>query len=179
MNHEEALKAAMAGGPLPVEARAHMSSCPTCAAELAALKSTEAALGAARPAAEGDPAWESRLIREISFARGFRRASRSTSARWLRIAASLLLAAALLTAWRGLRPDTNGQIVAGAAGVATSAQTRPALPDQTAPLWTDMGEDSTASLLQATESFTQKIQKEQGVEGAEGLDVLESGGWNG
>lgn len=50
MNHEDALMYALAGGPAPQEAAAHLGSCPSCAAELAALREVEALLKAAAPA---------------------------------------------------------------------------------------------------------------------------------
>lgn len=95
MNHEDALMYALAGGPSPQEAVAHLESCPACRDELAALREVEALLRAAAPHAR--PA-RPVPVRFWRLGDGSRRA-------WA-AAAAACLAVAFAASWWGVRaPD--------------------------------------------------------------------------
>ena len=128
MNHEEALIYALAGGPAPQEARAHLESCPACAAELVALRGVEERLRASAPATRPVRASEVSLA---PAANGGRRA-------WAAIAAACLCMA-FAAAWWGI-----GAPGSGAAGTeAPSAQVASYAPTT--------GDESLASVLDAVQ----------------------------
>ncbi len=128
MDHEEAVKRLIIGGPVPIEAASHVEGCVSCREELAALHSTEALLKRAKPSIE--PAqYHARPALEARPSRIRRRA--------LAAAAAILLAG-LVGGW------SLGRM---------SGQQRTAAPSREVALaevpWAPSSEDSTLSLLQS------------------------------
>jgi hypothetical protein len=114
VNHEEALIYALAGGPAPREALAHVEACPECAAELAALRGVEDRLRAAAPA--WPPAGGAAEPLPLPVPR------RDKSRRVWSAAAAAGLALAFLTTWLGqVAPAPGGAVAPTPPGVRASA----------------------------------------------------------
>lgn len=158
MNCQDALRHALAGGPLPAEAQGHVHACHACTQELSDLQSIESRLVEAAEPPELPPGLEDRVLLRL---RPRRRLA------WTRIpaAAALLLAAALMTAWLTRVPAPH---------LATAS-----LPSSDLSQGLSFLDDSTAGLLQAYEPVTEKLPDVPAEEMEGVLSPAERGGWNG
>ena len=157
MTCDDALILALAPGPRPVEVEDHLRLCGRCAAELDALRRLEGTLGVAAPPLVDETSMESAVVSRVVRPRQMGRA-------WLSAAAALLVAFTLATAWvgRSVRPE---------------APTPPPVPP--AAVFHAVEEDSTASLLQAYESYAADPSQLQPDDLSGYLSPTDQGGWNG
>jgi len=160
MTCDDALILALAPGPRPVEVEDHLHRCGRCAVELDALRRLEGTLGAAAPPLLDETRMESVVVSRVIRPRQMGRA-------WLSAAAALLVAFTLATAWVGhsARPE------------AATAPTAP--PALAAEALHAAEEDSTASLLQAYESYAADPSQVQPDDLSGYLSPTDQGGWNG
>jgi|YelNatPaOPRAMG01_1025707.scaffolds.fasta_scaffold01380_2 hypothetical protein len=179
MNHDEALRALVAGGPLSDEAGRHVAACSRCREEAASLRAIEAALREAVP--EPAPAeWQEALVLRLG-ARQLRGSERRVwTAPWWRPAlASAALAAGLALAWMGFLPFQRRSGTASAAFGFSPPPASPASTAREASLLDPSLEDSTASLLQWSEASAAELGQPQSGDLGYYLAATESGGWNG
>ena len=129
MDHEEAVKRMIIGGPVPLEAASHVEACARCREEIEALRGAEAALRRARP--HIGPMGYSILMASNA------KPSRQKRRRWAAVAAAILLAG-LLGGWSVGRMSGEQQTLAPPSEMALAE-----VP------WTPSSDDSTLSLLQS------------------------------
>lgn len=169
MRHDEAVTAALAGGPIPIEAVLHLRECASCRSELASLQELERQVRHAAPGA-ADPAWESRLLGRLAD-RG-----RSRGALALRAAVGLFLAGALAAGLYSatLVPKASGmgEAVASAAAFGTPS------PSELRALLSSP-EDSTSTLLDLTGQVSEGMPQSPPASLRDYLGPTDSGGWNG
>ncbi len=174
MIHEEAVKAALAGGPRDAHLARHLEECPDCRVELQSLRALEEDLRAAAGPLHRDVAWEARL--ESRLAR-----SGQSGRSWTAVAASFLLASALVLSWTVTFPGkrTPGEMAALPVVAHTTRAFAPATGAEQAPaLW--MGdEDSTAQLLQLADPLADELRQSPPDALKNYLSPDDSGGWNG
>ena len=170
MRHEQAVEAALAGGPVPAEVALHLRECPHCRSELEALRALEGELREAAPPARG-AGWEEDLVRRMAL----RPSDRGRTA--LRLAAALLLACALvagLFAAGTWRPNGAGAVLQ------TEAQAGEAGPtDRDLATYLQAGSDSTSALLELAGPVADKMLQEPPPSLSDYIGVTDSGGWNG
>ncbi len=130
MDHEEALKRLLTGGPVPLDAKNHVEACTSCREELDALRGTEAALIRVRPPAE--PTGQGARIAIETW-----QVQRQKRGAWGALAAAMLLAG-LLGGW------SLGRMPGGERAAAPSTEV--ALLEVP---WAPSSDDSTLSLLQS------------------------------
>ncbi len=168
MRHDQALAAALAGGPLPPEVALHVRECASCREELRSLEALESRLRSAAPESE-DPAWEARLVRRLA-------SSPSDRGRTLlRAAAGLLLAGSLVVGlyWATARPEASrseAEIASAAPGRVSPNELRALLSSP---------EDSTSALLDLTGQVSEEMPQSPPASLREYLGTADSGGWNG
>lgn len=174
MIHEEALKAALAGGPRDSALARHAEECPACRAELQALRALEGDLRLAAEAPHRDPQWETRLERLLTRAG---QAGRT----WTTVAASCLLASALVLSWTVALPGRRtADGMAGARALPPVVRTvaAPSGGEATLGAWIS-DEDSTAMLLQVSEPLADELRQSPPDALRNYLSLDDSGGWNG
>ncbi len=179
MNHDEALKAVVAGGPASVEAGRHLATCSRCREEASALREIEAALREAAPApAPAD--WQEALVLRLSARhRAGAEPGPWTILRWRPALASAALAAGLALAWMGFLPLQSRHAAVSVALGAPDPTSSPAWTAREACLLDLAHEDSTASLLQWSEASAAELGQPQTGDLGYYLAATESGGWNG
>lgn len=158
MNCQDALRHALAGGPLPAEAQEHVRSCPDCKRELSELQSIESRLAEAAPPTGLPSGLEDRVLWRL-------RPRRRLTWTHMPAAAALLLAAALMTAWLTRVPAPHPAAAA--------------LPSLNLSQGLSSLDDSTAGLLQAYEPITEQLPDVPAEEMEGVLSPTERGGWNG
>lgn len=175
MIHERALQAALAGGPILAELARHIEECPECRKELADLQALEGELRHAAPRVPFRPAWPGRLVSRSAPAAPPLRA-------WTSWAASVLLAAALLSTWLSLGPGSPGRqnpLPGNTTALAQSAETSPQLASLPSLMWDGNYEDSTAALLDMVEPLAEEMPKTPPEAITNYLSPSDTGGWNG
>ena len=179
MNHDEALRALVAGGPASVEAGQHLAQCSRCREEAAALRVIEAALREAAPAPA--PAhWQETLVLRLSARhRAGSEPGPWTVLRWRPALASAALAAGLALAWLGFLPFQSRHAAVSVALGPARPTSSPTLTAREASLLDLAHEDSTASLLQWSETSAAELGQTQTGDLGYYLAATESGGWNG
>ena len=179
MNHDEALKALVAGGPASVEAGQHLAQCSRCREEAAALRTIEAALRKAAPT-PAPACWQETVVLRLSARHRAGSDPRPwTLLRWRPALASAALAASLALAWMGFLPFQSRHAAVSAAFGAARPTSSPALTAREASLLDLAHEDSTASLLQWSETSAAELGQPQTGDLGYYLATTESGGWNG
>ncbi|MGC8722741.1 MAG: hypothetical protein ACP5VF_02555 [Acidobacteriota bacterium] len=179
MNHDETLRAVVAGGPASVEAGQHLAQCSRCREEAAALKAIEAALREAAPAPA--PAhWQETVVLRLSARHRAGWDPRPwTLLRWRPALASAALAAGLALAWMGFLPFQSRHVALSVALAPPRPSSSPTLTAREASLLDLAHEDSTASLLQWSETSAAELGQPQAGDLGYYLAATELGGWNG
>lgn len=174
MIHEEALKAALAGGPRDAGLARHVEECLACRTELEALRALEGELRLAAGSPHRNPGWEARVERRLT-------RSGQTGRTWTTVAASCLLASALVLSWTVALPGVNtsgGMAGAQAPPPALRAVASPAGGEAAPGAWIS-DEDSTAMLLQVSEPLADELRQGPPDALRNYLSHDDSGGWNG
>jgi hypothetical protein len=174
MIHERALQAALSGGPILAELAQHVEECPECRMELAELRALEGELRQSAPRVRFERSWKGRMASRDSI-------GALPVRTWTSLAASLILAAALLSTWLSMSPVApGGSTPAGnSAALVLSANTTPLQASIPSLMWGGSYEDSTAALLEMVEPLAQEMPKTPPEAITNYLSPSESGGWNG
>jgi hypothetical protein len=174
MIHERALQAALAGGPILAELAQHVEECPECRMELDELRALEGELRRSAPRVPLEPSWKGRMASRDS-------ANALPVRTWTSLAASLFLAAALLSTWLSMSPVApgGGTPTGNSATLVQSADSAPLLASIPSLMWGGSYEDSTTALLEMVEPLAQEMPKTPPEAITNYLSPSESGGWNG